>query len=82
MIAKSIFTKGQRRKSGSRAGKVVELTSGDLTGVRESGLRVSQGILTADQESAAGIVGRKAEGPNGAPLGRGVNDEAYRTSVS
>jgi len=35
---------------------VVELTSGDLWRVPESGLRVEQSILTATQKSAAGVV--------------------------
>jgi hypothetical protein len=36
--------------------KAVELTSGGLSHVPESGLRVEQSTLTMRQESAAGIV--------------------------
>jgi hypothetical protein len=36
--------------------KAVELTSGDLSFVRESGLRVERFILTGRQKSAAGVV--------------------------
>ena len=38
MIAKSIVIKGRVGKSGGRAGKAVDLTSGDLRRVRETGL--------------------------------------------
>jgi len=40
MIAKSIVIKGWGGKSGGRAGKAVDLTSGDLRRVRETGLSV------------------------------------------
>jgi hypothetical protein len=56
MIAKSITIKGRGGKSGRCAVKAVELTSGGLPGVLESGLNNSQGLLIAVQESAAGIV--------------------------
>jgi hypothetical protein len=39
--------------------KAVELTSGDLPLVRESGLRVERSILTGRQKSAAGVVVRR-----------------------
>jgi len=43
-------------KSGGCGLKGVELTSGDLRRVPESGLRVERFTLTAAQKSAAGIV--------------------------
>ena len=59
MIAKSITIKDWVGKSGRRVAKAAELTSGGLPGVLESGLNEPQGTLTAVQESAAGIVGRR-----------------------
>jgi hypothetical protein len=59
MIAKSITIKGWGGKSGRCVVKAVELTSGGLPGVLESGLNSSQGLLIAVQESAAGILGRR-----------------------
>ena len=59
MIAKPISIKGTGCKSGGCARKVVELTSGDLNRVLESGLRVSQDAPTAEEESAAGVVIRQ-----------------------
>src|SRR5207244_13219698 len=44
-------------KSGSCASQAVELTSGDLRHVTESGLRVKRFILTVSQKSAKGKVG-------------------------
>jgi hypothetical protein len=58
MIAKSISIKGAGCKSGGGASKAVELTSGGLSHVPESGLRVQRCTLTVRQKSAAGIVGR------------------------
>jgi len=55
-IAKSISIKGAGCKSGGCALKAVELTSGGLPHVPESGLRVKRFTLTVGQESAAGIV--------------------------
>ena len=55
-IAKSISIKGTGCKSGGCAPKAVELTSGDLPFVPESGLRIEQSILTGRQKSAAGVV--------------------------
>src|SRR3954469_14676499 len=43
-IAKSTTIKGRGGKSGRRAGKAVELTSGDLCRVRPPGLSGSQGL--------------------------------------
>jgi len=56
MIAKSTAIKDRGGKSGGRAAKAVDLTSGDLCCVLK-GLRLSQGGLTAAQKSAEGIVG-------------------------
>jgi len=56
MIAKSTSIKGAGCKSGGCVRKAVELTSGDLPFVSESGLRVEQSILTGRQKSAAGVV--------------------------
>jgi hypothetical protein len=56
VIAKSISIKGTGCKSGGCAPKAVELTSGDLPFVRESGLRVERSILTGRQKSAEGVV--------------------------
>jgi len=49
--------KGRGGKSDGRAAKAVDLTSGDLCCVPESGLRSSWGGLTAAQKSAEGVVG-------------------------
>ena len=57
MIAKSTVIKDRGGKSGGRAAKAVGLTSGDLRCVPATGLRSSQGGLTAAQKSAEGIVG-------------------------
>ena len=56
LIAKSISIKGNGCKSGGCVRKAVELTSGDLPFVPESGLRVERSILTGRQKSAAGVV--------------------------
>ena len=56
MIAKSISIKGAGCKFGGCALKAVELTSGGLPHVPESGLRVEQFTLIVGQKSAAGIV--------------------------
>ncbi len=49
--------KGLGSKSGGCAVKAVELTSGDLRRVPDSGLIGPQGSMTAPQKSAEGIVG-------------------------
>ena len=54
---KSESIKGTGCKSGGCALKAVELTSGDLPFVRDSGLRVERSILTGRQESAEGVLG-------------------------
>ncbi len=56
MIAKPISIKGTGCKSGGCVRKAVELTSGDLPFVPESGLRVERSTLTGRQKSAAGVV--------------------------
>ena len=59
MIAKPISIKGAGCKFGGCVRKAVELTSGDLPFVPESGLRVERSILTGRQKSAAGVVVRE-----------------------
>ena len=58
--AKSISIKGRGCRSGGCAVKAVELTSGGLPRVPTlwAGLRTSQGVLTAWQKSAEGVVVR------------------------
>jgi len=56
VIAKPISIKGTGCKFGGCVRKAVELTSGDLPFVPESGLRVERSILTGRQKSAAGVV--------------------------
>jgi hypothetical protein len=57
MTAKSTSIKGTGCKSGGCAPKAVELTSGGLSHVPESELRVERSTLIVRQESAAGILG-------------------------
>ncbi len=57
MITKSISIKGAGCKFGGCARKAVELTSGDLPFVLDSGLRVERSILTGRQKSAEGVLG-------------------------
>jgi hypothetical protein len=52
---KSISIKGTGCRSGGCVRKAVELTSGDLPFVLDSGLRVEQSILTGRQKSAEGV---------------------------
>lgn len=56
LTAKSIAIKGRGGRSGACAAKAIELTSGGLRRASATGLRESQGSLTAAQKSAAGIV--------------------------
>jgi hypothetical protein len=56
---KPISIKGAGCKFGGCVRKAVELTSGDLPFVPESGLRVERSILTGRQKSAAGVVVRQ-----------------------
>jgi hypothetical protein len=60
LIAKSLSIKGTGCRSGGCASKAVELTSGDLLHVPESGLRVERFTLIVRQKSAAGIVAARA----------------------
>jgi RNA-directed DNA polymerase len=60
MTAKSISIKGTGCKSGGCALKAVELASGDLPFVLESGLRAKRFVLTGRQKSAEGVAGAKA----------------------
>jgi len=59
MIAKSLSIKDAKRKFGGCAPKAVGFISGGLHRVRQSGLSVPRGTLTAMQKSAEGIVRRK-----------------------
>jgi hypothetical protein len=56
MIAKPISIKGTGCKFGGCARKAVELTSGDLSFVPESELRMERSILTGRQKSAEGVI--------------------------
>ena len=56
MIAKRISIKGTGCKFGGCVRKAVELTSGELPFVPESGLRVEQATLIGRQKSAEGVV--------------------------
>jgi hypothetical protein len=56
MTVKSVSIKGADCKSGGCALKAVELTSGGLSHVPESGLRAERSVLIVRQELAAGIV--------------------------
>jgi len=56
---KPISIKGIGCKSGGCAPKAVELTSGDLPCVPESGLRRERFLLTGRQKSAEGVVVRE-----------------------
>ena len=56
LTTKPLSIKGTGCKSGGCVPKAVELTSGDLPFVSESGLRVERSILTGRQKSAAGKV--------------------------
>ena len=60
LIAKPISIKLTGGRSGGCASKAVELTSGDLLHVPESGLRVERFTLIVRQKSAAGIVAARA----------------------
>ena len=59
MTAKSISIKGTGCKSGGGVRKAVELTSGDLSLVRDTGLRIGQPVLTGRQKSAEGVLVRQ-----------------------
>jgi hypothetical protein len=57
VTAKSISIKGTGCKFGGCVRKAVELTSGDLPLVRNTGLRIGQPVLTGRQKSAEGVLG-------------------------
>ena len=59
MIAKPISIKGPGCKSGGCVRKAVELTSGDLPCVPDSGLRGERSTRTGRQKSAAGVLVRQ-----------------------
>jgi hypothetical protein len=59
LTAKPISIKGTGCKFGGCVRKAVELTSGDLPLVRNSGLRIEQSVLTGRQKSAAGVLVRR-----------------------
>ena len=59
VTAKPISIKGTGCKFGGCVRKAVELTSGDLPFVPESGLRVERSILTGRQKSAEGVLVRQ-----------------------
>jgi len=59
VTAKSVSIKGAKRIFDGCAPKVVELTSGDLPSVGESGLRRARAILKGRQKSAESIVIRR-----------------------
>ena len=55
----AISIKGTGCKFGGCVRKAVELTSGDLPLVRDTGLRIERLVLTGRQKSAAGVVVRQ-----------------------
>ena len=59
MTTKSISINGTGCKFGGCVRKAVELTSGDLPLVRDTGLRIERLILTGRQKSAEGVLGTK-----------------------
>ena len=61
MTLKRISIKDTGCKSGGCGLKVVELTSGDLQSVLETGLRNERSSLSGLQKSAEGIVTARAE---------------------
>jgi hypothetical protein len=60
VIAKSTVINDRGGKFGGRVVKAVGLTSGGLRCVPATGLKSSQGGLTAAQKSAEGVVGGSA----------------------
>jgi hypothetical protein len=60
MTTKPISIKGTGCKFGGCVRKAVELTSGDLLFVLDSGLRMERSILSGRQKSAEGVVVAKA----------------------
>jgi hypothetical protein len=60
MTVKPISIKGIGCRSGGCALKAVELTSGDLPFVLNTGLGIERSVLTGRQKSAEGVVVAKA----------------------
>jgi hypothetical protein len=60
MIAKPISSKDPKRKFGGCAWKAIELISGDLLHVADSGLRMKRFLRTLQRKSAAGVLVAKA----------------------
>jgi hypothetical protein len=71
LTVKSVSIKGAERKSDGCVRKTVELTSGDLACVPDSGLRKPRGGLNAGQKSAEGVVAASAAKARTVPLPRG-----------
>jgi hypothetical protein len=69
VTTKSISIKGTGCRSGGRVRKAVELTSGDLPFVLESGLGVERSILTGRQKSAEGVLGTQVLKARTVPAG-------------
>ena len=69
VTTKSISMKGTGCRSGGRVQKAVELTSGDLPFVLDSGLRVERSILTGRQKSAEGVLGTQVLKARTVPAG-------------
>jgi hypothetical protein len=71
-IAKPISIKGTGCKSGGCVRKAVELTSGELPFVLNSGLRTKRFVLTGRQKSAEGVIGTRVLKARTVPR-KGVN---------
>ena len=69
MTAKPISIKGTDCKFGGCVRKAVELTSGDLPFVLDSGLRVERSILIGRQKSAEGVLGTQVLKARTVPAG-------------
>jgi hypothetical protein len=69
VTTKSISIKGTGCRSGGRVRKAVELTSGDLPSVLDSGLRVERSILIGRQKSAEGVLGTQVLKARTVPAG-------------
>ena len=69
MIAKPISIKGTGCKFGGCVRKAVELTSGDLPLVRDTGLRIERSVLTGWQKSAEGVLGTQVLKARTVPAG-------------
>jgi len=84
VITKSTVIKGWGGKSGGRAGKAVDLTSGDLRRVRGHRTERVVRLVIAAEKSADGVVGGTsfAEGLNaGKTLGCGNLEPAMRQKI-